>query len=228
MFKGILLDIDNTLYQYEPCHQLAQQAQFDYFSHTFSLDRAYIEQVYNQAKALVKSRLPASASSHNRLLYAQITCELLEIDALKHSLSLYNLYWDTFLKALTLSTGAEQLFSRYGHLPICLLTDLTADIQHKKVARLELMRWADCIVTSEEAGCEKPHPYMFELGLRKLNLSSEEVCMVGDNYTKDILGAQYLGIKSYWLTQQEHTEDEITQLRSQGVSPIACLGDIQW
>jgi putative hydrolase of the HAD superfamily len=225
VYKGILLDIDNTLYQYAPLHNLAQQAQFTYLANTFSFASSHIEQAYNKAKSLVKSRLPASASSHNRLLYAQTTCELLGIDALQHSLTLYNIYWDTFLNELSLTPGAEKFFTRYGHLPICLLTDLTAHIQHRKVAKLELMKWADYIVTSEEAGCEKPHPYMFELALRKLKLTSSEVCMVGDNFKKDILGAQQLGIDSYWFT--EPSDQEVNH-KEAGITPVRCLGDIQW
>jgi putative hydrolase of the HAD superfamily len=224
VYKGILLDIDNTLYQYDPLHALAQAAQFTYLSSTFGISQNNIEQAYSTAKLLVKSKLPATAASHNRLLYAQATCELLDIDALQHSLSLYNVYWDTFLKELSLTPGAEEFFTRYGHLPICLLTDLTAHIQHRKVAKLGLMAWANYIVTSEEAGYEKPHPYMFELALRKLQLRSDEVCMIGDNFKKDILGAKYLGIDSYWLTDTKNQEEH----KEAGITPITCLGDIQW
>lgn len=224
MYKGILLDIDNTLYQYESIHNLAQKAQVTYLMTACSISQDHIEKVYSKAKSLVKSRLPASASSHNRLLYAQTACELLGLDALQHSLTLYNIYWDTFLNVLSLTPGAERFFTRYGHLPICLLTDLTAHIQHRKVAKLGLMKWADYIVTSEEAGCEKPHPYMFELALRKLQLNSDEVCMIGDNFKKDILGAQYLGIDSYWLTDTKHKEEH----KEAGITPIKCLGDIKW
>lgn len=222
MYKGILLDIDNTLYQYAPLHALAQQAQFDYMAEEFELPLDEIKQAYSEAKVQVKSRLPSVAASHNRLLYAQSCCELLGIDALNHSMTLYNIYWDTFLTELKLTTGAKTFFNNYGHLPICLLTDLTAHIQHRKVAKLELMKWANYIVTSEEAGCEKPHPYMFELGLRKLKLKSDEVCMIGDNYKKDILGAKQLGIHSFWLSDSEaqNTHADITQ--------VSCLGDITW
>ena len=222
MYKGILLDIDNTLYQYEPIHALAQQAQFDYMAKTFALPMEEIQRAYSAAKSQVKSRLPAVAASHNRLLYAQSCCELLGLDALSHSMTLYNIYWDTFLTELKLTEGAQTFFNHYGHLPICLLTDLTAHIQHRKVAKLELMTWANHIVTSEEAGCEKPHPYMFDLGLRKLNLRSNEVCMVGDNYKKDILGAQQLGINSFWLTDKE------TQQHPTGIIQVKSLGDIKW
>ncbi len=220
MYKGILLDIDNTLYQYAPLHKLAQDALFEYIRFEFSLETKQIEHAFSQAKIQIKQNTPETASSHNRLLYMQNMCEILKLNSLIHSLTLYNIYWDTFLGQLSLTKGARLFFEKYGHLPICLLTDLTAHIQHRKVAKLKLNRWTNIMVSSEEAGCEKPHPFMFQLALHKLGLQSHEVCMIGDSYTKDIQGAKRLGIHAFWLTDDETVED--------GVTCIADLGDIQW
>lgn len=220
MFKGILLDIDNTLYPYQALHELAADKQLSYLSEISDRTTAEIKQAVASAKLIVKNTLSGTAASHSRLLYAQRTCELLSVDALTHSLILEKIYWDHFLQALVLPQDSKDFLNRYKHLPICLVTDLTAEIQHKKAARLELMNWANFIVTSEEAGCEKPHPFIFELALRKLNLQSDQVCMIGDNYQKDIIGAKQLGIHAYWLTESAEQED--------GVTTINSLGDIQW
>jgi HAD superfamily hydrolase (TIGR01549 family) len=222
MYKGILLDIDNTLYEYEPLHEQALEAVFDYIQDYFSIDKTTIGIQFKQAKSQIKKNTPYTAASHNRLLYMQNLCELLEINVFINSLTLYNIYWDTFLKHLFLSDGAQEFLARYGNLPICLLTDLTAHIQHRKVSRLNLYHWADHMVTSEEAGCEKPHPFMFELALQKLNLQASEVCMIGDSFKNDIKGATRLGIHSYWLCPSErHVEHS-------NITCIANLGDIQW
>lgn len=222
MYKGILLDIDNTLYEYEPLHQIAQSKVFQYVESTFSINTQEVTEAFKSAKLFVKQNTPETASSHNRLLYMQYLCELLNIDSLSHSMTLYNIYWDTFLEGLKLSDGANAFFERYGHLPICLVTDLTAHIQHRKVSQLQLNKWANFMVTSEEAGCEKPHPFMFQLALHKLGLQAHEVCMVGDSFKKDIQGAQRLGIHAFWLCQEADFID------SHGITCISDLGDIQW
>lgn len=222
MYKGILLDIDDTLYQYAPLHELSSRALFLQVESSFGIDAEKVESAFSEAKKIVKQNTPETAASHNRLLYIQNLCEQLKIDSLKHSLSLYNIYWDTFLEQLSLSSGAKVFFDRFGHLPICLVTDLTAHIQHRKIARMGLNKWANYMVTSEEAGCEKPHPFMFQLALHKLNLSAKEVCMIGDNYKKDILGAKRLGIHAYWLTKENQKINEA------GITCINDLGDIRW
>lgn len=152
MYKGILLDIDNTLYQYQPLHDMAQTTLLEYIQGKYSRNATEVAAAFSQAKMQIKQNTPQTASSHNRLLYIQNLCEILQLDSLSHSLDFYNVYWDTFLAGLSLTPGAVAFFQDYGHLPICLLTDLTAHIQHRKVAKLELNRWANFMVTSEEAG----------------------------------------------------------------------------
>lgn len=222
MYKGLLLDIDNTLYEYEPLHNMAQAAVFEFIEKEFSIGAQIIKQKFKQAKLQVKQNTPETASSHNRLLYMQNLCELLAIDSLTHSMTLYNLYWDTFLDHLQLTNGARKLFDQFGDMPICLVTDLTAHIQHRKVEKLELNRWANYMVTSEEAGCEKPHPFMFQLALHKLGLQPKDVCMIGDNFKKDIQGAQRLGINAYWLAPKEQ------HIQETGITCISDLGEIKW
>ena len=83
------------------------------------------------------------------------------------------------------------------NIPICCVTDLTADIQFRKLMKLNLENKIKYIVTSEEVGIEKPNKKIFEKALEKLNLKSNQVIMIGDSAPKDILGGEALGIKSY-------------------------------
>ncbi len=77
--------------------------------------------------------------------------------------------------------------------------DLTTQIQFRKLIYLELNLRFEFIVTSEEAGEDKPHRSGFNLALHKLNSqqdSSEvnaqtgKIWMIGDNMKYDIEGAK--------------------------------------
>ena len=85
---------------------------------------------------------------------------------------------------------------RKNGIVTCILTDLTADIQFKKMIHLKIDKLIDWVVSSEEAGADKPHKSMFRLALKKMGLSRSDVLMIGDNYHKDILGAKALGIRT--------------------------------
>jgi putative hydrolase of the HAD superfamily len=87
-------------------------------------------------------------------------------------------------------------------IKMAIVTDLTAQIQLQKWQKLELHRYIDFMISSEEAGIEKPAPYIFELALQKLQLQTNEVVMIGDNATKDIAGAHALQIKAYQVNEK--------------------------
>lgn len=206
-YQGILLDIDNTLYDYNVVHGIAKKKVLEYCEKEFKIQKDIIETAYVQARSVVHIELAETASSHNRLLYFQKMLELLELNPTSYSLKIYNIYWDNFLENIKPFEGVDLLLEKYKN-KICLVTDLTAHIQYRKIQKLGLDKYCNTIVTSEEAGREKPHPYMFMLGIQKLGLSTKNVCMIGDSFKKDILGASRLNIDSIWLNH-EYKEESI-------------------
>lgn len=204
-YKGLLLDIDNTLYAYNITHSYALEKVISYCVKTFNLKEDDIRNGYNTARKRVHIELSETASSHNRLLYFQKMCEILDINPLKFAFIIYNIYWDNFLDIMTPFDGIYELLEKYKN-KICLVTDLTAHIQYRKIKKLKLDNYSKCIVTSEEAGKEKPHPYIFMFALQKLNLQANEVCMIGDSFKKDIFGASNLDIQSIWLNSESKSE----------------------
>ena len=63
------------------------------------------------------------------------------------------------------------------------------------MARLGIAPYLDFVVTSEEAGAEKPHPAIFQLALTRGGVTASEAVHVGDQYNSDIVGAQRAGIQ---------------------------------
>lgn len=62
----------------------------------------------------------------------------------------------------------------------------------RKIVYFELEHAFDVVVTSEEAGAEKPDPSIFRLALSKLGFDgkSPRVWMIGESGVKDIAGAR--------------------------------------
>ena len=204
-YKGLILDIDNTLYDYNIANEIAKKSVLDFCENKFDINRKSIIKAYDIARKKVHIELSETASSHNRLLYFQKMCEILDLNPLKYSFHIYNLYWDTFLDNMQIFDGVYDLINMYKN-KICLTTDLTADIQYRKIKKLKLDNYCNSIVTSEEAGREKPHPYMFMLSLQKLNLKFNEVCVIGDNFKKDVFGSRNLQIDAIWFNQNRKHE----------------------
>ncbi|OSM02287.1 HAD family hydrolase [Magnetofaba australis] len=202
---AVIFDTDNTLYDYAPAHAAASAAAREKAQALLGVDGDAFDDAYRAARKEVKARLGHVAASHSRLLYFQRMIERLGLKTqLLHTLDLNQTYWRTFLGASTLFPDARALLEDLRALSIhtAIVTDLTAEIQFRKIVYFDLADHFDYVVTSEEAGADKPDLAPFQLALEKLGLQAGEVWMVGDNAVNDIQGARALGIPCW---QKLHT-----------------------
>ncbi|MBI2035417.1 MAG: HAD family hydrolase [Candidatus Liptonbacteria bacterium] len=197
--KAILLDLDNTLYDYRACHEYAILACYKKFTKVEKLSFEDFLRFYERAKEKIKKRIPTQAASHSRLLYFQALLEnyfgKTNVDL---TLDLETLYWKSFFGKMKLAKGALGFLKecKENHIKICLVTDLTARIQFKKVKLLKIAKYIDFIVSSEEAGREKPAPHIFKLALQKVGFKRGDVMVLGDSYKRDMLGAKGPGLRA--------------------------------
>ena len=190
---AILFDTDNTLYAYDPAHAAAQNAVREKVAKTFSISLADFDGAFNEARAQVKRRLNNTASSHSRLLYLQRMLEIMGLGSqVLLALDFEQTYWRTFLGNAFLFDGVKELLDdiRLLGIPTAIVTDLTAQIQFRKVVYFGLDHYFDYIVTSEEAGFDKPHKAPFQIALQKMCPKGDCIWMIGDNPVNDIRGAR--------------------------------------
>ena len=191
---GILFDTDNTLYPYDPVHQKAMSALKRKISNTLNVPVKDVEKNFNQARSEVKKLLKNSAASHSRLLYIQRMLEFFGLGSqVLLALDFEQTYWRVFLSEAKLFPDLEKLLEelRLLQMPMAIVTDLTAQIQFRKMVYFDLDHYFDYIVTSEEAGYDKPHRLPFEISLKKMNLNKKQnIWFIGDNPKNDIEGAK--------------------------------------
>lgn len=205
MYKGAIFDLDDTLYDYETNNTVAITELCRCMTSTLNISDHKFMEAFNYGRNATKNGLGDCASQHNRIIYFQKALEFLNVKPSLYALEMYDIYWGTILNNITLNNGVIALFEylRKSNAPICICTDLTAHIQHRKIRKLGLEHYIDVLVTSEEAGVEKPNPRIFELCLKKLELNPSEVFYVGDSFKKDIIGASNVGIQSFWYNPKK-------------------------
>ena len=131
----VLLDLDNTIYEYDPCHEAGLNAACREVGTKLGMPAADFKKLYGQAREQIKQRLGKTAASHNRLLYFQRALELGGIGSQPgHALSLERAYWRSFLAKSKLLPESEEFLDdlRINGIPIVIVTDLTAAIQMRK------------------------------------------------------------------------------------------------
>ena len=214
MIKVVVFDLDDTLYDASSCYEKGTKQLALYVQNTFGIQEAEFEAKFWQAKEKVKSRLENVAASHNRLLYCQNFLEMIDKCAPMYAIEMYDVYWDTVLKEMKLYSYVMPLFRmlRKKDIKIAVLSDLTAHIQHRKIRSLGIESYIDVLVTSEEAGEEKPSQRMFELVMEKTGFSANEMLMIGDNKERDIQGAKALGIEAILYQNDKDIIGEVEKL----------------
>ncbi len=80
-----------------------------------------------------------------------------------------------------------------------MITDSDNEYLERHLRALGIRDLFDSITTSEDAGYYKPHPKPFQLALERAGVSPAESLYIGDNPTKDCVGAKKSGMLSALL-----------------------------
>lgn len=177
-----IFDLDNTLYDYEIANEAGQSALINFLSKHLGRPELEVLRLLEESKLRVKGRLGSTASSHSRLLYIRDLLVKLNIHTnAAFALECEQVFWREYLQKTQLFPGVEELFSilRLSKTRLALVTDLSSQIQLRKLAWLGLDKTFEIIVTSEEAGGDK-ETGLPEAFLREILSPVDETWSVGD------------------------------------------------
>ena len=219
-YKAVIIDWDDTIGDFVGAAKLALQEMYDkyhlcdYFAsleefvslykpHNIELwDKYGKDQVTKEYLSFDRFFFPlmhGSKGGERRLGDKAIRQE---VAALAEQLS------EDFLNMTTarfsLLEGAEELV-RYlaAKYPLTVVTNGFVEVQYEKFDKSGLRDCFAHIVLSEEVGCQKPNPRIFEEALRMNGLSAEDVVMIGDSWNSDIQGAINAGIDQIWIRKSK-------------------------
>lgn len=198
--RAVIFDTDNTLYSYNHPHAKATAAVEEKVTKLLGIAPPVFREAFTKARAELKERLKETASSHSRLLYFQRTIEILGMRTqLLITLDLEQTYWRTLLMNAELFPNVRDfiLDLKADGINTAIITDLTSQIQFRKIIYFGLDDCFDYVVTSEEAGADKPHPAPFEMALDKLKIDPACIWMIGDDPISDIHGARAFDMTTF-------------------------------
>lgn len=187
--KAVLMDLDNTVYKYDPCHKKAMHTIFiEYRKICEPVSQTIFDREYKKAQKQVKGLTQKQAASHSRLLYFQAMLEnRFGCTCYEETLRLEKLYWQTFMKTMRLEKWVLPFLKELKKqlIPVVIVTDLTTEIQMRKIKKLGLAKWTHALVSSEEAGIEKPDKKIFKLALKKVDCAPGNALLIGDSKQRD-------------------------------------------
>lgn len=205
MIKAFLFDIDNTLYDYDAAHRAAFGAVSDYACRTYGLTPDGFVDLHRRGNRILQERVGSvTAAIHNRLIRYQIMLEELG-RPIGGAPRMADLYWSTFLDAMEPGAGLAACVAALKEqgFRLGVGTNMTAEYQFAKLERLGVLEAMDFMVSSEEAGAEKPDRRLFDLCAQKAGCGPEQCVFVGDSLELDARGALAAGMVPVWLCPEE-------------------------
>ncbi|MBU0976028.1 MAG: HAD family hydrolase [Patescibacteria group bacterium] len=208
-FKGILLDLDQTLCNSEDyalgSYGKGEENSSEKKVYEFLKDDLKViswqrfKDVYFRSRAEIKLILKGRGASHSRYLYIQRTLENLNCRFRPDLIwKATNAYWKHTIDNMNLYPNVLEALKviKQNHLKTAVITDLTADIQIRKLKKLQIEKYIDYLITSEEADADKPAVNQAKLALKKMKLGKEEVIIVGNNPKTDVALGKKATIKT--------------------------------
>lgn len=211
-----IFDLDDTLYDYDAAHAAAFRAAADYARQALGLSEEEFTALHRQADRTLREHTGGPcAADHDRLIRYQLMLEQIG-KPLAHAARMAERYWSVFLDAMEPVPGVRESLTalKAAGYTIGIGTNMTADYQFAKLERLELLELVDFLVTSEEAGAEKPDGRLFACCVAKAGCAPEECVFIGDDLEKDVLGARRAGLSPVWLSAQGEDIPGICRIQS--------------
>ncbi len=186
MIEGVIFDFDNTLYNYDYANILSLNELFKNININHNIDLNFIKNEYDKINKEIKDS-NNYANKFNKGIYIKKLLENLNI-----SYTYFNFYLEiyntSFYNNIKLYDNVENiliLFKKYN-IKIGLNTNNIFIQQINKLDKLNITKYFDVIYTSSEDSNEKPNPNIFINIIHKMNIKSENLIYIGDDYINDI------------------------------------------
>ncbi len=140
----------------------------------------------------------------DKYYYIKMICQANSIIFEEKDKIFFDKLYDNYYKECYWIDGAQEilkLLKKRGY-KIGILSN-SSEISYNIIDNFKLHSYVDNIVLSCEVGYLKPDPRIFQQILQNLNLSENEVIIIGDKITTDVLGAKIMGIDIIYFNKNE-------------------------
>lgn len=184
MIEGILFDFDDTLYNYKEANDIAFRCTTELFEHEYK-----IENMYCVSKDIIHMIKKSNncATKFNKMIYFKKIFEHYNINLINLE-NYVNYYNKIFYENIKLKKDVLDLLEllKNNNIKIGMITNNIFSQQYEKLKYLNILKYFDCIMSSDENGEEKPNNSILLNILDKMKLNKQNIIIIGDSYEHDM------------------------------------------
>ena len=124
-----------------------------------------------------------------------------------------NVFFEDYLDSLELRPYVKKLLDNVSkEYKLGLISNFTyAPVIYAGIRNLDINRFFNAVLVSEEVGWRKPNTKIFEEALRRLEATAKETVYVGDSPLEDIKGAKAVGMKTVFIPSQFYSIENLCE-----------------
>ncbi len=200
MIKAVLIDVDDTILDFNKCARIAIRKSFADFS--LEYDENYADTFLEINDSLWrKVELGEMTRDTVRKIRWGMVFDKLGIrfdDALFEQKFIANIS-DTAEPMENALEILEYLSEKYT---LCIASNSAYSVQSNRLKKAGMFDFFDKFFLSNEIGYAKPNPLYFQKCIDELGITPSEIFMIGDNLTADIKGAKSVDMHTIWVNPQ--------------------------
>ena len=208
MYKHILIDLDDTLWDFRRNSKIAMQEIFNdyelinYYDSFESFYDVYTIKNHQLWEQYAKSEITKDFLSLERFLYPLRIVNNENVELAKK-------LGDDFLYRTTMQTnlvdGAIEIleYLKSKNYILSIISNGFVEVQYTKLRRSGLLPYFANIFLSEEIGYQKPDVRFFQAVLEKIQANNIECVVIGDNFLTDIQGAINANINAVFYQKEQ-------------------------
>ena len=217
-YKLILIDLDDTLFDYPKTEKEAFRRTFEElgFFMESELGNEKKEEIYEKTKDRYKDvnlqlwkDLEKGAVDKDRLKIVRFEKIIEEFDLKYNPYEMSELYLKKLGEGIFPFEAAEKL-CKYLHskYKVGIVTNGIKEVQHSRIENSAISKYINKIIISDEVGVNKPDKRIFEYAINYFEIMDKsEVIMIGDSLGADIKGGQNAGIDTCWVNLRNNVND---------------------
>ena len=206
MIKNILIDLDNTLFDF-------------YASEKKALKKTLIEIGLNPDEKMLRRYSEINEAHWKRLEKGELTREQVKVGRYRQLFDEYGVdispedttacYEKKLSEEGDLMDGAYELLQYLkGRYRLYVVSNGTLVCQQGRLKNTGITDFFEKHFISQQIGYEKPHKDFFDYCFKNIpDFKREETIIVGDSISADIIGGKNAGIKTVWFNPSGEKSD---------------------